>query len=157
MNLSSGQIKGIAIGAAVLGIGYLLWKAKDTIVNTVTTTLNPASDKNLAYRGVNAVGEAVTGDSGFSLGSYLFDVFNPTAANYDPNANTYRPQITPDPTPGFNPYAPGGTRSDYVTAVAPDSPFDYSLDAYLRRNGAFPTYSPSGGVQSEERANFYFQ
>jgi hypothetical protein len=46
----------------------------------VGTRLNPASDQNLMYGGVNAVGGAITGTSDFSLGSWLYDVINPEPA-----------------------------------------------------------------------------
>lgn len=45
--------------------------------------VNPVSDQNLAYRGVNAVGSAVSGDKSWSLGSWLYDVFH---KEYNPNA-----------------------------------------------------------------------
>lgn len=56
-------------------------------VRQVQTSFNPASDQNLIYRGVNAIGGAATGSNDFSLGSWLYDVFNtpePTPFNPDP-------------------------------------------------------------------------
>jgi hypothetical protein len=49
----------------------------------VGEAVNPTSDKNLAYRGVNAVGEALTGDTDFNLGGWIYDL---THKDYDPNA-----------------------------------------------------------------------
>lgn len=46
----------------------------------VGDAVNPTSDKNLAYRGVNAVGEALTGDTDFNLGGWIYDV-----THKDPN------------------------------------------------------------------------
>lgn len=43
----------------------------------VGRAVDPTSGQNLAYRGVNRVGEVLTGEVGFSLGSWLYDVFNP--------------------------------------------------------------------------------
>lgn len=73
-----------AVGAGVLVGGLVLYwiatrvasKASDTAA-AVGAAVNPASDQNLAYRGVNAIGSAITGDPSWSLGSWLYDVFNP--------------------------------------------------------------------------------
>lgn len=42
----------------------------------IKTDLNPASDKNLAYTGVNALGSAVTNDPSFNLGNRIWEAFN---------------------------------------------------------------------------------
>lgn len=73
----------LVLGAAGLLLGYLVYRAAKQGLEAAAQAINPVSDKNLAYRGVNAVGEAITGDKEFSLGSWLYDVFNP---EYDPNA-----------------------------------------------------------------------
>lgn len=140
------KTKTVVIVAGVALAAYLLWRAKDAIGEALSTTLNPASDKNLVYGGVNAVGGALTGDSNFSLGSYFYDLVNPA---YDPNAPA-------KPAPqrslweavkdsfGFGTtidgaaYAPGDVRTDYVNKAPGAAPvYDYSLDSYLR-NGSFP-------------------
>lgn len=38
--------------------------------------VNPASDQNIIYKGVNGVGSYITGDDDFSLGGWLYGVFN---------------------------------------------------------------------------------
>lgn len=45
--------------------------------SAVGTAVNPTSDQNLAYRGVNAVGASWSGDPNFSLGSWAYDVAPP--------------------------------------------------------------------------------
>lgn len=83
---------------AVAGIGALAlaWFKRDAIaasVGSAAQAINPASDQNLAYRGVNAVGAAVTGSESFSLGSWLYEVFNPNQP--DPTAPVAtRPRLT---------------------------------------------------------------
>lgn len=75
---------GVLVGGAVLY--WVVSKALDKAAGAAEATaqaVNPTSDQNLAYRGVNAVGAAVSGDPSWSLGSWLYDVFNPP---YDPNA-----------------------------------------------------------------------
>ncbi len=139
------ETKTIAIVAGVALAAYLLWRAKGAIGEVLTTSLNPASDQNLAYKGVNSIGGAVTGDKDFSLGSYLYDL---THADYDPNAKTSSsPSLWASVKDVFGfgteidgkAYAPGDVRTEYVTRGPGAAPvYDYSLDSYLR-NGSFPT------------------
>jgi hypothetical protein len=74
---------------AVIGIAALYFLGKKLIsaagsgVAAVGTALNPTSDQNLAYKGVNAVGAAVSGDQSWSLGGFIYDLVHPA---YDPNA-----------------------------------------------------------------------
>jgi hypothetical protein len=70
---------------------YLITKH---LLPKVGEAVNPLSDQNLAYKGTNAVGAALTGDPSWSLGSWLYDRFNPP---YDPNApapSTRKQQVT---------------------------------------------------------------
>ncbi len=59
------------LGAALVGFFVLrgISKAKDV----VSTSLNPASEKNLAYLGVNKTIGAVSGIDNFNLGSAIYD------------------------------------------------------------------------------------
>lgn len=79
--------KVIALGAAVAVVGVLLWRAAakagevasavaDGVAEVVSTDLNPASSSNLVNRGVEAVGQAVTGDPSWSVGGWVWDVFH---------------------------------------------------------------------------------
>lgn len=103
--------KTLLIVGAVGVVGFLLWRARQAIGETLSTTLNPASDQNAAYTAVNTVGGALTGEGdGFSLGSYLYDLLNDTP---DPTAPvTVAPRNNAS---AWNPYAPQGYRADYVT------------------------------------------
>ena len=78
----------IEIGLTVTAVGLAVWfiknqtaKAYDSVStaveHTVTTTLNPASPENAVYSGVNAAGSALTGQSSFDLGTWVYDVFHP--------------------------------------------------------------------------------
>jgi hypothetical protein len=49
----------------------------DAVTQVVTEDLNPASDKNVVYRGVNSIGTQITQDSSFNLGNKLWEWFNP--------------------------------------------------------------------------------
>lgn len=76
--------KAAAYAAVVLVGGLILYFAAKKLASAagdaaaaVGQAVNPTSDKNLAYRGVNAVGGALTGDDSFSLGSWLYDVTHP--------------------------------------------------------------------------------
>lgn len=93
--------KAAAYGAVVLVGGLILYFVAKKIAGAagdaaaaVGQAVDPTSDKNLAYRGVNAVGGALTGDDSFSLGGWFYDL---THDEYDPNA---KPTAA---TPGFAP------------------------------------------------------
>jgi hypothetical protein len=81
--------KNLAIAAGVVFVGgwYLKQKA-GYAVEAVGQAVNPTSDQNLAYKGVICVGEALTGDQNFRLGSWWYDVVND-----DPEEQTYKPPI----------------------------------------------------------------
>jgi len=91
--MSKNEAMGYAVAAITIaaGIAALYTFFKDEVqagAKAVGDAVNPTSDTNLAYRGTNAVGAVLTGDASFSLGSWLYDQFNPP---YDPNA-TYAPR-----------------------------------------------------------------
>lgn len=64
---------GIGIGLALFG--GVVWAARKG-AKEVGQALNPASDKNAAYRGANAIGATITGDEAFSLGVWFYDLLN---------------------------------------------------------------------------------
>jgi hypothetical protein len=72
-----------AVVALVLGGAVYLLARRG--LKGALQAVNPTSDKNLAYTGVNKIGEAVTGDRNWSFGSWLYDI-NPFNKPYDPNA-----------------------------------------------------------------------
>lgn len=72
---------GIIVGGAVLYfISSRIFKgageAIGNVAKSVGTAINPVSDQNLAYRGVGAVGAAVTGDQYWTLGGAIYDLFH---------------------------------------------------------------------------------
>ena len=75
----------LAAGAAGVFVAWRLWgvatagagKAAEVAQQVITRDLNPASSDNIVNRGVSAAGEAITGQKDWSLGSWLYDVFNP--------------------------------------------------------------------------------
>lgn len=82
------SVNSFAIGAgiAIVAIVAVYLVARKTgaalgdAAQAVGTAVNPVSDQNLAYKGVNAVGAAVSGDQSFSLGSWLYSVTHPNEA-----------------------------------------------------------------------------
>jgi len=66
-------------GAALVIGGFAIWKLKqgaqavaEFTEEVVTEDLNPTSDQNLAYRGVNGIGSALTGEEDFRLGRWIY-------------------------------------------------------------------------------------
>lgn len=69
----------VALVAAISIAGAAYWIYEKFLKDKLPDehTFDPTSDKNLAYRGTNAVGAALTGDKSFSLGSWLYDITHP--------------------------------------------------------------------------------
>ncbi len=74
------QMIGLGVAAVVVG-GLAIWQIKkgaqaaaQITEEVITEDLNPVSDQNLAYRGVNGVGAALTGDNEFTLGRWLYEI-----------------------------------------------------------------------------------
>lgn len=69
------------VGAlAVVTVGAI-WLSKKAVagVASVGEAINPVSDQNIAYKAVNAVTGAITGDSSTPVGVKLWEWFNPGA------------------------------------------------------------------------------
>ncbi len=71
----------LAVGLIVTGgLVWLLFGGRiKAALGTVGQAVNPTSDQNLAYRGVNAVGAAISGRDSFSLGSWIYDLVHEDA------------------------------------------------------------------------------
>lgn len=65
-----------AIYDAVKQAGAGAAEAVATVAPQIVAAVNPASDKNLLNRAVNATGSAVSGDSGWTLGGWVYDVLH---------------------------------------------------------------------------------
>lgn len=85
--ISGDLVVKLALGAAVIGVLYYATtrlQAALPSVQQVKDALDPTSDKNLAYTGVNALGNAVAStdpdaagrnaDGSWTLGGWLYDV-----------------------------------------------------------------------------------
>ena len=68
------QLLGVGAVAAV-GV-FLVWRKLPALGNAV----NPLNNENVFYEGVNAVGESVSGQEGWSLGSWIYDITHPNEA-----------------------------------------------------------------------------
>lgn len=89
----------VAVGVGLLVGGILLWKASQVAgdaagvawegvkdgASTVGGWVNPVSDQNLAYRGVNALGGALAGDDSWSLGGWIYDITHPETVEPQPD------------------------------------------------------------------------
>lgn len=78
------------VTVAVLALGAVWYASKmaaesaQSAAGAVIDALNPVSDKNLAYRGVNSVGGVIAGNPTWSLGSATYELMHPWDA--DPTA-----------------------------------------------------------------------
>lgn len=93
VNLSGTGILALA-GLAALGLaGAWVYANRKTIASAAertVATFNPADDRNAAYSAVSAVGEAVTGRQGWTLGGQIADWF-PSAAERELERQWSRP------------------------------------------------------------------
>lgn len=96
----------IGIGLAVLLVGGVVYYfGKKEIAKGAAAAgnaVNPVSDQNVFYKGVNAVGTVLSGDPEFTLGGWVYDVLHPTASGQPttpPNSTstqtfwTYKQQV----------------------------------------------------------------
>jgi hypothetical protein len=74
---------GIA-GAVLLAAGWYAKKKATQVAQDVKNAavkalpyVDPTDSRNLAYSGVNALGGAISGSSGWTLGGWLYDVAHP--------------------------------------------------------------------------------
>jgi len=79
MDTKTMVIGGSIIGVVVLVIFYQVRKDAIKVEGTVATAVNPVNPNNVFASGVNSVGSAVTGDSNFSLGVWLYDATHPAS------------------------------------------------------------------------------
>ena len=93
----------LAIGGAVIvGLFVLRFFAKEAgeaagdAATAVGQAINPVNPENIFARGVNAIGATISGDESFSLGSFLFDVFNDEP---DPTVSTETGAVAANPPP----------------------------------------------------------
>ena len=109
LNIDASAVLVIGGVLAVGVLAYKLWPSSKTL-SAVGDALNPASDKNLAYRGVNAAGSFLTGDADYTLGGAIYDLFNPdpmaqmaTQAQKDnPRSPYYQPKYANTSNPFYS-------------------------------------------------------
>jgi len=80
-NLTATQVQLLAVMAGV-GVTYFFYREGKKAAAAVGDAFTPTSQTNIFHRGTNAVGSALTGNSNFSLGSWVYDLFND---DFDPN------------------------------------------------------------------------
>jgi hypothetical protein len=92
---------GVVALTAIAGVGLILYLNRDAIKGAVQA-VNPASDKNLAYRAASAAARAATGDPEATFGTALYGL----KAKLFPSAADYAAAHITDPVP-YTPGAPG--------------------------------------------------
>jgi len=98
--------------AAVVAVGFIGWKLYSKRKD-IAQAVDPTSDKNLAYQGVNKVGEVLTGDKDFSLGGWIYDLVHPHAGEE---------AIAPTPLKGHD--------TDQLPAPATDADYGQGLPGF---------------------------
>lgn len=110
----------LVIGLAGLGVvAFVLYKTGKGVANAVPKALgaagsaiNPLNPENIFASGVNAVGAALSGSPGFSLGSWIYDVTHPgeSALITGPSASSAKYAKPPLTSSGSvaSPYGPSG-------------------------------------------------
>lgn len=78
------EVMGVGIVLAILAAWYLKNKVVDGLgagvdaikdaAETVAPYVNPADNRNVVYSGVNGIGGAISGDSSWTLGGWIYDV-----------------------------------------------------------------------------------
>jgi hypothetical protein len=124
--MDGAAIKWTVIGLAAAVAGVVLYKGATkgaaAAKTLVTETLNPASDKNIAYGAVSGIGEAITGEKDWTLGTWLAGITGadqndkvaamlkgtPPAATYDETARLAARYPAPAPV-AVDQYDPLGT------------------------------------------------
>lgn len=84
----------IIAGVAIYLVAKKLGGAAADAAQAVGDAINPTKDTNLAYRGTNAIGAAITGDDSFSLGSWIYDVLHPGEAEAIRSTPPFAPRAT---------------------------------------------------------------
>lgn len=77
------------VGVAAVGVLVLWWIGRkaaasgSVLLDETVGLVNPADSRNLVNRAVTTVGSAVSQDSNWTLGGWIYDLTHPA---YDPNA-----------------------------------------------------------------------
>lgn len=64
-------------GVALVALAALGWYAQRKVAALPAGSFDPTSRENLAYKGANQIGAALTGDNDFALGAWLWEVSHP--------------------------------------------------------------------------------
>ncbi len=137
------KITTIAYGGAFLVLGLLALKlVKDgaqlgqgaaKVAGEVLDAINPTNPDNVFASGVNKVVKTVTGDESATLGSKLFDIFNPSATATAEGIT--RPTVIGKPAPGAG--LPDFASDDWMPAPTPHFDWRQGLaDVWMQESTA---------------------
>lgn len=74
MNSKVGMV--LAIGAMATAAVYVVQNKAVEAVGDIGHAINPVNNDNIFAAGVDSVGAKLSGDENFSLGGWIYDVFN---------------------------------------------------------------------------------
>jgi hypothetical protein len=72
VNITAQTVAAVAVSGVVI-----YWLAKQeakAAAQSVGEAINPVNPENIFYEGVNAAGEVLTGEEGFTLGGWIYDM-----------------------------------------------------------------------------------
>lgn len=100
--ISTDLVVKITLGAAAIAAVYLIVKkaagAASEVVDKVVPAINPADSRNIVNQGVESVGKTISGDSGWTLGGWIYDLtHDPIDMNTPVEAKKPAPVTPQDP------------------------------------------------------------
>ena len=96
IGLNGTAVLALAGVAVVAFVAYKAYSNGPKVAKAVGSAINPMDSNNLAYRAVNGLGGAFSGDSNWSLGGSIYDLLHPAPperinaveeVQYDPMGN----------------------------------------------------------------------
>lgn len=139
-DIGTGAAVAVAGALAVGLLGWFLARKGKAAAAALGEAVNPTDRDNLAYRGVNALGEALTGEGGWTLGGWFYDWTHPEesapAAPFDADSLLLRvpDSIQRRPAPGDNKAA----LEDFLRrAPSVPVPLDFVISPVERISGGY--------------------
>lgn len=87
MKIKGDAQKVLALGAVAIAVYWILSREALAAAKAVGAAVNPVDRDNVFNSGVDAVGKSLSGESGWTLGGWVYDITNPDAG-WDPDVES---------------------------------------------------------------------